>query len=253
MFDFGKNWQKFSNTVTDKDFEVAKQSLKGLFGKNGLQRKNFIDVGCGSGLFSIAAKQLGAKKTVGIDILPSSIQCSQDNATKYNVSDVDFHLKSALDPSINELGGFDIVYAWGSLHHTGNMWGAIENVSRLVKPGGLYILAIYNKNFSSPFWKFIKWTHHYSPHIIKRFIEILYIAIIIPLKVLVFRKKFFRKKRGMKIYYDAVDWVGGYPFEYATKSEVVEFLNKREFKLIKYITTLGISGTNQFVFERIYE
>ncbi|MFC1662954.1 class I SAM-dependent methyltransferase [Patescibacteria group bacterium] len=249
MFDFGKNWRNYSKSLTKTEFDEAIKSLEQLFGPRRLSNKSFIDIGCGSGIFSIGAHQLGAKPVIGIDVLPSSIQCSIENAVKYNINDIKFKKLSALDPQITALGKFDIVYAWGSLHHTGDMWQAIDNATKLVHLDGLLMLAIYNKNFMSPFWKIEKWLYHHSPRIIKWLIELFYFILVAPLKILIYRRRFFKKKRGMKFYYDAIDWLGGYPYEYATKSEVIEFLNRRGFKLLKVIPPLGISGCNQFVFQ----
>ena len=51
-FEFGKNWKSFSNYIDDKVIQVAQSSLSDLFNTNDLSGKTFLDVGCGSGLFS---------------------------------------------------------------------------------------------------------------------------------------------------------------------------------------------------------
>lgn len=46
-----------------------------------------IDVGCGSGILSIAALRLGAKKALGVDIDPESIRNSRENANTNSIGD----------------------------------------------------------------------------------------------------------------------------------------------------------------------
>jgi ribosomal protein L11 methylase PrmA len=79
MFKFGQNWASFSRQLDEARIEVATTSLTSLFGENALKDKSFLDIGCGSGLFSIAAARLGAKPIVGIDVDPVSVDTSRTN------------------------------------------------------------------------------------------------------------------------------------------------------------------------------
>ena len=58
------------------------------------------------------------------------------------------------------------------------------------------------------------------------------------------------RKRGMSPWYDAVDWVGGFPFEVAKPEEILDFYRRRGFELIKMATNGGSNRCNQFVFRR---
>jgi len=52
-----------------------------------LEGKTVVDFGCGSGILSLAALKLGAKKVIGIDIDPQALQASLANAKRNNVED----------------------------------------------------------------------------------------------------------------------------------------------------------------------
>jgi 2-polyprenyl-6-hydroxyphenyl methylase/3-demethylubiquinone-9 3-methyltransferase len=54
----------------------------------------------------------------------------------------------------------------------------------------------------------------------------------------------------MSVWYDLVDWVGGYPFEVAKPEEVFDFYRKRGFELSRLKTSGGGLGCNEFVFIR---
>jgi 2-polyprenyl-6-hydroxyphenyl methylase/3-demethylubiquinone-9 3-methyltransferase len=77
-----------------------------------------------------------------------------------------------------------------------------------------------------------------------------YIVIVVA-KFLVTFKNPFNKERGMNFYYDVIDWVGGYPYEYASRNQIENFLNKKGFKLIKFYQSQAPTGCYEYVFERI--
>ena len=234
IFDFGANWEGFSKRRIDRQrLEMACESLQFLLEKKSLAGKSFLDVGCGSGLFSIAANQLGARKVVGIDVNPRCIEISQANRDLLAPgSTIEFHVASALEPGqLKRFGRFDLVYAWGSLHHTGSMWEAVRNVLRCVAPEGILILAIYNKHITSPAWKSIKRVYNQVPELIQRFMILIFAGIIYVAKLLVTRTNPLKKERGMDFWFDVIDWVGGYPYEYATSKEVETIVTGGGFQL----------------------
>ena len=252
MFNFGKNWHNYSRNVSKKELGIIQQSLLELFNDRQIKEKSFLDIGCGSGLFSIAAKQLGAVRVAGLDVLKDSIKTSKKNLLRFLPNQaIDFYLMSILNnEQIKKLGKFDNVYAWGSLHHTGDMYKAIDNTCNTVQPGGYLILALYNKNFTAKFWWFVKWLYNHSPWVCKKILEIWYLGLVVPLKILILGKVIFQKKRGMKLYYDAIDWLGGFPYEYASVDEIKNFIEPKGFILERLIKPIGISGCNQFIFKK---
>lgn len=232
--------------------EVAAQSLQALLGRTDLGGATVLDVGCGSGIFAIAAHRIGAGRVLGVDINPRSIDASQQNLARLEPgAPVTFCHMSALDrPAMDALGQFDLVYAWGSLHHTGSLYAAIINTARLVAPGGTLVLAIYNRHITSPVWRCIKWLYNHVPGLVQRIIALVFAGVIYVAKLAVTRRNPLEKERGMDFWYDVIDWVGGYPYEYASPAEIEAFVQRLGFTLRTLVSAQVPTGCNEFVFER---
>ena len=258
-FDFGENWLQFSeHSLTKEKVEQAKCDFKRLTKDIKLDTISFIDVGFGQGLSLLIAKQLGCK-VLGCEINSRCI-ISLNKTLRYFPSiskkEIPVVLGSILDiRTLIKLRkksdrGFDVVHSWGVLHHTGNMKQAIGNVSSLVKQNGYLIIAIYNKHWTSPIWKFIKRIYCISPFGLKKvFVYILY-PIILLAKIVVVKKNPFKKNRGMDFYYDTVDWIGGYPYEYASIDEICSFVISQGFKPVSIISSQTPTGCNEYIFKK---
>ncbi|MDA9859369.1 class I SAM-dependent methyltransferase, partial [Rubripirellula sp.] len=130
-FEFGKNWKAFLASLDQQRIERAVESLRQTLGVESMEGKCFIDLGCGSGLFSLAAHQLGAEVT-SIDFDMESVQCTEFLREHYAAKSPVWKIEqgSVLDASfLGSLGQGDYVYSWGVLHHTGAMQDAIALAS----------------------------------------------------------------------------------------------------------------------------
>ena len=255
-FAFGENWRQFLSVLNEQRIAEAERSLREMLEVETLQGKTFVDVGSGSGLFSLAARRLGAK-VHSFDIDPSSVWCTMELRRRYFPGDTDWIVEqgSALDEEyFRKLGQFDIVYSWGVLHHTGNMWKALELVATLVKPKGKLFIAVYNdEGRASNYWKLIKKTYCRLPRLLKPLILYpVFVRLWGPRTILDILKgkpfhtwRNYYRSRGMAPWRDFVDWVGGYPFEVAKPEEVFDFLRQRGFTLYR----LKTGGVNQYVLE----
>lgn len=263
-FGFGKNWAAFLKLLSEERVRNAEESLKTMLATDRLDDSSFVDIGSGSGLFSLAARRLGARVT-SFDYDPGSVACTTELKRRYYPDDSRWTVQrgSALDHEfLTTLGKFDIVYSWGVLHHTGSMWEALENVAALAAPEGQLFIAIYNdQGRESRIWKWIKRTYVKMPKPLKG-------AVLMPAFVRLWVPTLIRDSlrgqplrswrsygkgpdaRGMDPWRDTVDWVGGYPFEVARPEEIVDLYRDHGFSLERLRTCGRGLGCNEFVFTK---
>jgi 2-polyprenyl-3-methyl-5-hydroxy-6-metoxy-1,4-benzoquinol methylase len=263
-FEFGKNWNQFLKILDETRILEAERSLRQMLDLESLVGKTFLDIGSGSGLFSLAARRLGAR-VHSFDYDPVSVACTLELKRRYFLNDTEWSIEEGNVLDINYLGTlrkYDIVYSWGVLHHTGNMWMALENVIPLVNEGGKLFVSVYNDQGPlSQFWKSLKKFYNCSSKPMRiliilgfgLFFETRSALIRIlrwknPLPFKYWKEK--KKSRGMSVWHDLIDWAGGYPFEVAKPEEIFDLYNRRGFLLMKLKTCGGGLGCNEFVFVR---
>jgi len=260
-FEFGANWRAFLKSVDESRIRQVEASLQEMLDIPHLQSMRILDVGCGSGLFSLAARRLGA--TVhSFDFDPAAVAAAEELKLRFAPGDALWTIEtgSALDRRyLGRLGEFDVVYAFGVLHHTGAMWESLENMIPLVKPGGKLFVSIYNdQGKASRRWWWIKRAYNrLAPPL--RFLVLWPSAFCLwwrpMLKDFLLLRPFrtwrgYQRHRGMSAWHDLVDWVGGFPFEVAKPEQVFDFYRRRGFSLERLVTCGGSFGCNQFVFRK---
>jgi SAM-dependent methyltransferase len=264
-FGFGRNWQRYvAEHLTPERERIARDSVTDLVGTS-LEGRTFLDIGSGSGLFSLAAHKLGAERVVSVDVDPDSVASTlhlRESAgapaswTVITGSILDARLVDELEPA-------DVVYSWGVLHHTGDMWTALTNATKLVRPGGgRFVIAIYNdargaRFFDSRRWLTIKRFYGRLPDAGRTAMETGYRSYFWANKL---RQginprtweRDYRRTRGMAFKTDVADWLGGYPYEYATTSEIVRYCEQNCGLRSVDVRKVADNDTanNEFVFER---
>lgn len=209
-FSFGFNWLDYVKTrLNEEIIQTHVNDLQAIYNQAeiSLSGKSVFDIGCGSGLSSLSFARLGCSKIVGIDVDPYSVEASNYTKVNFLKDSIDWnvHHHSILSEPIVVDESFDIVYSWGVLHHTGNMWDAIRNAARAVKKGGYFHVALYR---SGP---------TYNQHLTDKFKFTL--SSIEDKMLTLYNYKHLKKNpwainhRGMNKFHDALDWLGGLPYE----------------------------------------
>jgi len=259
-FAFGRNWKSFLTTLDEHRIDEARSRLCESLERDDLKGFRALDIGSGSGLSSLVMHQLGAD-VVAFDYDADSVACTEELRRRFAPHATNWQIMqgSALDPAFMAgLGQFDLVYSWGVLHHTGAMWPAIELAQSRVAQHGTLLLALYNdQGWRSTIWRVIK--RLYCSSAPGRW---LVGALFYPLFSLYAlwqdlrhlrapgtHARQYARKRGMSLFHDWRDWLGGYPFEVAKPEVVVQRLVAEGFKLQHQTLTRGL-GCNEFVFGR---
>jgi 2-polyprenyl-3-methyl-5-hydroxy-6-metoxy-1,4-benzoquinol methylase len=268
-FAFGRNWQRYlGEHFSPEKLAVAQGSLADFCGgAEALRGRTFLDIGCGSGIFSLAAFRLGASRIVSLDIDPDSVACCRRLREDCGAPPSWEVLQGSVldDRFLQELGTFDWVYSWGVLHHTGAMWQAISNAAAAVAPGGRLFLAIYNEadgwglhpdgRFGpSRFWLWEKRAYCRLPAFLQAATVYVSMACMVALYLLTLRNpaRMIREhaRRGQNWEIDIRDWLGGYPYEFARADAVFLFLLRRGFALENLRVNNGLLN-NEYLFRKL--
>lgn len=260
-FEFGENWKNYSKTIDQKRIDSAIAGVRKLF-PGGLAGMSFLDIGSGSGLHSLAALSLGAESVTAIDIDENSVATTRELLCKH-APDAKWTAKvaSIFDASPATLGTFDVVYSWGVLHHTGDMWKAIERAANFVNSGGHFAIAIYSATTCDSMWKVEKKFYSRAPRPIQWSLRQIYMTALLGRQALMGKNPIsyvrnYAKMRGMNFSHDAHDWLGGYPYETATAVELHDricrmgFTEQRSFRLPASLGLFG-AGCHELVFQKI--
>ena len=264
-YEFGANWQSYvRRSLNEERIAHAAHSLRTFLGLDDLRGLRFLDIGCGSGLFSLAAVRLDAERVESFDYDPQSVAAALEVRSRFGIAPDRWHVRrgSVLDPELMAaVAPADVVYSWGVLHHTGRMWDAIDAAAAKVRPGGRFAISIYNRvdRFpdSSRMWWHLKRAYTRSPGAIRRLMEGVYIGNFVLTRLVTFRNPLEKMldrggagRRGMDFMHDVRDWLGGFPYEYATSGEVLEHVRGRSgYELTKLVNWEG-NACNEFLFRR---
>lgn len=246
-FAFGKNWQQFVETkLSDERIDISGSHMLHFLDKEDLEGTTFLDIGCGSGIHSLAAVNAGAERVHSFDYDPYSVRTTErvKEAKAPNASTWTIEQGSVLDKGyMAGLGLYDIVYSWGVLHHTGDQWAAMRNASECVVPGGLLYIALYSADVHTDpppeFWLEVKQRYVDASRLARARMVLWYLWRFdlggdpFRLPVLIRKMREYRNSRGMSYLTDVRDWIGGWPMEFSRDQDVLDFFAELGFELVK--------------------
>jgi ubiquinone/menaquinone biosynthesis C-methylase UbiE len=135
-------WKDFdTQTLTDESLQLLKGRLPQEFLAANVAGNRILDMGCGSGRYSIALARAGAKEVVGIDLKRKSFAVAkawcQQHRLAVTFSEANFHDLPFAD------GSFDFVFCNGTLHHSSSITRGLAELARILKSSGKAFLYLY--------------------------------------------------------------------------------------------------------------
>jgi 2-polyprenyl-6-hydroxyphenyl methylase/3-demethylubiquinone-9 3-methyltransferase len=263
-FAFGENWASYAARITEDEINQAERDLCRLLATDSLAGRDFLDIGSGSGVHSLAALRLGAKRVVACDIDPTSVRTTDAVLRTFSPSNsYEVIERSVFELDPESLGRFDVVYSWGVLHHTGDLTKALQIAASLVARGGEFAFALYRKTLFCPLWKLEKkWYSMASPQK-QAFVQKLYrsafaLGLRLTARDLATYVATYRSKRGMDFHHDVHDWLGGYPYESMSPADVDQAMQAHQLQQVRSITGMRAidrvgmlgSGCDEYVYRR---
>lgn len=266
-FAFGRNWADYSKKVTEAEIAEAERGLQRLLGRPRLDGLSFLDIGCGSGIHSLAALRLGAREVLAVDLDPDSVATTRAMLARHAPEAAAWRAEviSVFDLSPATYGQFDLVYSWGVLHHTGDMARAVRCASAMVAPQGTLAVALYRRVWMDWFWRLEKRWYAHASESAQRRARTVYVALF-RLACAVTGRSFadhvnnYRSNRGMDFNHDVHDWLGGWPYESISPEEchawmqtlgfTAERVFARKGRLLGRSSGLFGSGCDEFVYRR---
>lgn len=140
---FGDLWPQYDDKLFEASVELFYRRLELV----GIERgffagKRCLDAGCGGGRAAIALAQLGAAEVVGVDLGVQGLEDARRRAAARGLGNVRFEPGSLLELPFADQN-FDLVWCAGVLMITANEEQALDELLRVLRPGGQLYLLVY--------------------------------------------------------------------------------------------------------------
>jgi SAM-dependent methyltransferase len=103
-----------------------------------------LEAGCGTGQLSNFLGMQWDRRVIGADLCLNSLKLAKGFRDRCGITNNSFLQMNLFRPPFAP-ESFDVVISNGVLHHTNDPLGGFRSISRLVKPGGLIIVGLYNR------------------------------------------------------------------------------------------------------------
>jgi len=229
------------------EYRETEKHWKIFFSPEEVNGKSVLDAGCGTGIFSIIFANNGTAKVTGIDISNGSLDTARNLKNKFGIHNAEFIKQDMLELSFPD-ESFDIVWAWGTVHHTTNPFKAITELIRVLKKNGSILLAVYTKTRLTFIHEIIRKTLVRTPKISWKLISKILAIFLAP--VVFFFKKREKSRKGEKLEELIMDWYFVPIRHYYVPDDIKTFLEKKGFVIEKYLPASGrFDSTSNFIFK----
>ncbi len=206
-----------------------------------------LDSGCGTGIFSIIFANHGAAKVTGIDISEGSLGTARSLKKKFNLENAEFMQQDMLELPFAD-ASFDIVWAWGTVHHTTDPLRAIDQLIRVLKPGGSLLLAVYTRTRVTFIHEFIRKILVRTPRRSWTFLSKVMAVLLAPVVFLFKRRE--KSRKGEKLEELILDWYFVPIRHYYRPEEIRTYLENRGFSIENFLPASGrFNSTSNFIFK----
>ncbi len=254
-FGFGRNWQDFMRRrFSEERVEISRRHLLDFLGLEDLKGRSFLDIGCGSGIHSLAAFRSGAKSVYSFDYDANSVSATRvcheiaGGPANWVITQGSVLDEAFLEKSVPKAS---LVYSWGVLHHTGDVRGAIQGAASRVLPEGFFYIALYSADAdvrpSPEYWLEVKRRYNRASWLSQQAMVFWYILRHMGILAVWRRLKHDNGVRGMSLLVDIRDWLGGWPMEYVRDAEVV---SRCESLGLTHIRTRTGEACHEYLFRR---
>jgi len=229
------------------EYEKSEEHWRLFYSPEEIKGKRVLDAGCGTGIFSIIFARNGAAEVIGLDISPGSLTTARHLKDNFKLDNVHFQQADMLQlPFPNQ--SFDIVWAWGTVHHTLNPWQAMEELLRVLKPGGSILLAIYTKTKITFLHEIIRKTLIKTPR--KTWPPLAKIMAFFLGPVVAIFKKREKSRQGEKLEELILDWYFVPIRHHYYPREIKDFLEQKGLTIEKFLPASGrFDSTSNFIYK----
>ncbi len=229
------------------EYEASEKHWLLFYSPEEVKGKTVLDAGCGTGVFSIIFARNGAAKVTGIDISPGSLGTARGLKEKFGLANAEFQQQDMLHLSFRD-ASFDIVWAWGTVHHTTDPLGAITELIRVLKPGGSLFLAIYKQTSVTWIHEIIRKTMIRTPRWSWNVLAKAGAFMLTPVVFLFKRRQ--KSRKGEKLSELILDWYFVPIRHYYTPEEIRVFLERKKFRIEKYLAHSGrFNSSSNFIYK----
>lgn len=229
------------------EYDASEKHWLLFFTPDEVKGKSVLDSGCGTGIFSIIFAKNGAGQVTGIDISPGSLGTAEGLKQKFGLSNARFEQQDMLHLPYPD-ACFDIVWAWGTVHHTTDPLGAIDGLIRVLKPGGSILLAIYKKTKVTWIHEAIRKTLVRTPR--RSWNALAKIMAFFGTPIVWTFKRREKARQGETLSELILDWYFVPIRHYYKPDEIRTFLEGKGFKIENYLAHSGrFNSSSNFIFK----